>query len=387
MRGVCVFCEQWIIDSLTRLTRRSRHFDRRSLSDIQASLQATGCWLCTHVLTGELEGDSGDGSGILVADSLGGYELDFTAEKELEYASSNLMPTIRDVTNAVTRSSDDQALVDRLENFYASADINPRAALHYILYADGQDGAVNAHSLMQYPDPYLLMIERTVTDTDGRALNSMRREQVKAWLSQCVCEDSLALEDRSFVPPGPFVPKRLLRIEQRSDVTAHLVETSQQHLTVQYATLSHIWGQAHFVTLNQANIHQYYDSIPSEDLTSTFRQTIAVCADLDIQYLWIDSLCIVQDSEHGRDWLEHAPVMHLVYQHSILNIAACSSDKPGHGLFSTFDPDFCKDFVVDVLDNYHDRIFRYSHQPSQACSDWEGLPLFHRSWYAEFTSP
>ncbi|KAK6836788.1 HET-domain-containing protein [Apiospora arundinis] len=57
---------------------------------------------------------------------------------------------------------------------------------------------------------------------------------------------------------------------------------------------------------------------------------------LGIRYIWIDSLCIIQNSE--EDWRTEAATMGNVYQHALLNLAATHGNDGHAGLFTFQDP-------------------------------------------------
>ncbi|CAH0024515.1 unnamed protein product [Clonostachys rhizophaga] len=76
--------------------------------------------------------------------------------------------------------------------------------------------------------------------------------------------------------------------------------------------------------------------LPMSKLPSTFRDAVLVLHQLGIQYLWIDSLCIKQDSR--EEWLREAPRMQQVYGSAAVNIVAAHVDNPESGLFHTRDP-------------------------------------------------
>ncbi|RKK72095.1 hypothetical protein BFJ69_g10358 [Fusarium oxysporum] len=63
----------------------------------------------------------------------------------------------------------------------------------------------------------------------------------------------------------------------------------------------------------------------------TFQDTIIVCRKVNIEYLWIDPLCIIQDDEH--DWAVESPKMCDVYQNAYLTIAAAAAHNSSEGLF------------------------------------------------------
>ncbi|PVH80857.1 HET-domain-containing protein, partial [Cadophora sp. DSE1049] len=79
------------------------------------------------------------------------------------------------------------------------------------------------------------------------------------------------------------------------------------------------------------NVTDLYEGIPLEELPQTFRDAITVCRAMNIGYVWIDSLCIIQDSE--QDWAAEARLMGQVYECCIVNIAATGFDDGAKGFF------------------------------------------------------
>ncbi len=78
------------------------------------------------------------------------------------------------------------------------------------------------------------------------------------------------------------------------------------------------------------------DSIDLEHLPLTYRETIAFVRKLGIQYLWIDSLCIIQDDRD--DWRREAAGMASIYRNSYLVISAARSPAADGGLFASLTP-------------------------------------------------
>lgn len=58
-------------------------------------------------------------------------------------------------------------------------------------------------------------------------------------------------------------------------------------------------------------------------MSQTFRDAIHITIGLGLRYLWIDSLCILQDSQ--EDWVAESAKMSDVYRHAFLTISAFSS--------------------------------------------------------------
>ena len=65
--------------------------------------------------------------------------------------------------------------------------------------------------------------------------------------------------------------------------------------------------------------------IPFDIIPKTIQEAIIVTRRLGIRYLWVDTLCIIQDS--GEDWLMEAKNISNVYRNSVLTIAASAADS------------------------------------------------------------
>lgn len=73
--------------------------------------------------------------------------------------------------------------------------------------------------------------------------------------------------------------------------------------------------------------------IPWFELPKTFQEAIALTRKLGVRYLWIDSLCIIQDDHHG--WEVESAKMATIYSLSYLTIAATHAADSQQGCFST----------------------------------------------------
>lgn len=104
-----------------------------------------------------------------------------------------------------------------------------------------------------------------------------------------------------------------------------------------YASLSHCWGGADVPTLTSRTITGLKQGISPDKLPRTFSEAVAAVRGLGIRHLWIDSLCIVQDS--ADDWASEAGIMGDVYTNSTLNIMATASRDSHGGLYRNRDPE------------------------------------------------
>lgn len=154
----------------------------------------------------------------------------------------------------------------------------------------------------------------------------------RIWLEKCETDHNCeTLRTQSTLDPE-WNPKRLIDITNTA--VPRLLEPHLElprHLC-RYATLSHCWGSnPDFITLTTENFAQFCKGIAIDILPQSFRDAITVCSHLNIRYIWIDSLCILQDSH--PDWLLHAAEMSSVYQNCYLNLSLDAAENPRQGAF------------------------------------------------------
>ncbi|OBT86755.1 hypothetical protein VE02_04233 [Pseudogymnoascus sp. 03VT05] len=106
--------------------------------------------------------------------------------------------------------------------------------------------------------------------------------------------------------------------------------------TGRFATLSHRGPpQMSFkrLTTTQNNLSEHCERIELDKLPRTFRDAINITRELGLQYIWIDSLCIVQDSP--EDWTFEVSYMTDVYRNAYVTLAADMAHNSDAGLFVT----------------------------------------------------
>ncbi|KAK0648659.1 heterokaryon incompatibility protein-domain-containing protein, partial [Cercophora newfieldiana] len=67
------------------------------------------------------------------------------------------------------------------------------------------------------------------------------------------------------------------------------------------------------------------------DLPKTLQDAVDVTRALQVPYLWVDSLCIIQDDVDGRDWRIESAKMDRIYEGSFLTISATSAQAVTEG--------------------------------------------------------
>ncbi|KAL1946195.1 hypothetical protein VTO73DRAFT_15322 [Trametes versicolor] len=96
-----------------------------------------------------------------------------------------------------------------------------------------------------------------------------------------------------------------------------------------YLALSYVWGEEQPHQTTTSNVSAYSAGIDAFLLPQTIRDAISVTHTLGFQYLWADSLCIVQDSD--EDKLHELGRMHLIYRYAYFTIIAASAERVSDG--------------------------------------------------------
>jgi Heterokaryon incompatibility protein (HET) len=205
-----------------------------------------------------------------------------------------------------------------------------------------------------------------------------------AWARKCIssCKDEHIICQNSAVPvpQTPFTPTRLLRVNKKDSQDVRLVDMTKlwnestvedgeeieiqqvvesrrkiqnkmeaanspeaytdlnvtDELKVDYIALSHCWGGKIDSRLVKDNISAKMKSIDVNDLPKNFQHAVSITHQLGYEYLWIDSLCIIQDDQ--SDWKQESAKMGLVYSNAICVISATGSANSHGGCSFPKDP-------------------------------------------------
>ncbi|PWY80781.1 HET-domain-containing protein [Aspergillus sclerotioniger CBS 115572] len=204
---------------------------------------------------------------------------------------------------------------------------------------------------------------------------------IDRWISRCIqthtaCNNHVGKN---------FLPSRLLELETAGNERLfRVVERHQVEPGERYITLSHCWGgnpSNNALILRDDTFHSLSKYQPLSTLPKTFRDAFSIIERLNVRYLWIDRLCIFQDSR--QDWQRESALMGEVYQNSLLSISALGSSNDDGGCFFPRDPAAVAPTIVNLcLDNpSNPQPYRFSLEKGWA---WRLLfdpePLPRRGW-------
>jgi hypothetical protein len=128
-----------------------------------------------------------------------------------------------------------------------------------------------------------------------------------------------------------MLPKRVIDVGPPDGSALPYLHLSQGE-NANYIALSYCWGKLPTVTTTSKTIQERILGMPLETLPQTYVDAIKITRKLGIRYLWIDALCIIQDSL--EDWKEQSALMGSIYRSAWLTIAALASTSSQDGVLN-----------------------------------------------------
>ncbi|KAK8130877.1 hypothetical protein PG984_007315 [Apiospora sp. TS-2023a] len=203
------------------------------------------------------------------------------------------------------------------------------------------------------------------------------RAIVADWLDRCVkthptCKPPPAQKEGSSSRPS--------RVLDCSTATPKLLVVRDDTPPFPYATVSHCWGAHMPLCLLSSNLAALQVSIPVAQLSRTFQDAIQILPWLGLSHLWIDSLCIIQDSP--EDWARESALMADVYSNSHCNVAAAHAADGTYGCFIERDPGLVAPLKVELNWGSVPGVY-YAVQPEIWQQDVLETPLNSRAWVCQ----
>lgn len=191
--------------------------------------------------------------------------------------------------------------------------------------------------------------------------------QAKVWYLNCRRGHPACHADTD----AHFRPSRLVYLGDHQRIRLHTNKEYPEGLT--YMTLSHCWGEGQLTRLQKNNEEAFRQAISWDSLPQTFMDAIRVARSLGSEYLWIDSLCIVQDSL--EDWCRESATMRDVYRNSMCNIAASSAANSHEGCLYPRNPRFLEPARLPWPSAASDDFYLINGAGLEA-----SYPLYTRAW-------
>jgi hypothetical protein len=161
---------------------------------------------------------------------------------------------------------------------------------------------------------------------------------VRSWIKECegheTCKKAFLEKDHG------YLPTRLIHLSTTAEgnqIVARLVSSSelnqQDHQHIKYTTVSHRWGIGDLgpLTTTRALEPIHRKEIDPAKIPKTFMDAFRVTLSIGVEYIWIDSLCILQDD--ALDWELESACMFEIYGGGFLNIAAMDAKDGSEGCY------------------------------------------------------
>ncbi|KAI0427322.1 HET-domain-containing protein [Xylaria sp. FL1042] len=194
-----------------------------------------------------------------------------------------------------------------------------------------------------HEDPLVLVLFRSPTGrprVDGFEVGRLQSDPnlgseanfdlARLWLSTCQNEHTECVKNYM-----PQLPTRVIDVGVKN-CNQNLRLAIPRGERSPYVALSHCWGGQVSPLLLNDNIGDFKSVIRFQELPATFQDAITITRELNIRYLWIDSLCIIQNSK--QDWGQESKKMGLYYGNSTLTIYASSAESSTSGIFQQRTP-------------------------------------------------
>jgi len=204
--------------------------------------------------------------------------------------------------------------------------------------------------------------------------------KIRTLLLDCEANHSSCILGRS--RDLPSLPNRVLEIlneEEELTIRLHISESEERG---SYAALSYCWGGPQRFTLKSMNLNSMVRGIALTILPRTILDAITVTRKLGMRFLWVDSLCIIQDS--AEDKIHEISEMGDIYKNANITIVAANASTFEYGfLLERPTPELCP-IPIQLGPNvsgtaYLDK-YGFDHQ-----IDEFDEPLFRRGWaFQEF---
>ncbi|OIW32526.1 HET-domain-containing protein [Coniochaeta ligniaria NRRL 30616] len=337
MNRRCKFCAGLSISHLVELAEKefvSRNFPKEayyrhheSFSDLERSASG-GCDLCQ-----------------LILDCFKGAEHEYTWPREWKGSDSDLDTSMYaaakalDVSDVKISIEADQCFSgDKIEHVRVFDTLVVQVGIDEESHRDPEGDAEYDDSLQALPALLLtLRVPRDkVTLVRGFQIGRIQVEAslgsevyfelAKNWLERCRTNHSACNSNEP-----PELPTRVIDVGLAKDST-NLRILSSQGLRAEYLALSHCWGGRITPVLTTETLAVFKEALPYAELSPNFQDAITIARRLGFRYLWIDSLCIIQDSR--ADWEHESGRMAAVYGDATLTISAMASSASNVGILT-----------------------------------------------------
>ncbi|KAJ4421545.1 hypothetical protein N0V82_003683 [Gnomoniopsis sp. IMI 355080] len=167
-------------------------------------------------------------------------------------------------------------------------------------------------------------------DREPGSEGSIRK--IKNMMARCSINHDFCKKAEALVSQIRRLPKRVVEVGPADNTGIRVFEHAydDEIRKEKYIALSHTWGSTRHTLLKHDNSKQMKRNVPHDELPSLYQDAIAITRRFGYQYIWIDSLCIIQGDDH--DFAAEGAKMALIYEGAEFVLAASSAPNGDAGL-------------------------------------------------------
>ncbi|KAH6714411.1 heterokaryon incompatibility protein-domain-containing protein [Leptodontidium sp. MPI-SDFR-AT-0119] len=177
------------------------------------------------------------------------------------------------------------------------------------------------HAYTSRGNPSAICLQEIDIDLDVAGYDSS--EKIRAQLQKCC-----AKHEQCGKASTPALPSRVIDVGHKDGSTTPKLHVTKHQEFGPYVALSYCWGGQQETTTSK-NITARTKELSLAELPPTIKDAVAVTRSLGIRYLWVDALCIIQDSP--TDKTNEIALMGEIYKNSTITVAAGNATSVGEG--------------------------------------------------------
>jgi Heterokaryon incompatibility protein (HET) len=149
--------------------------------------------------------------------------------------------------------------------------------------------------------------------------SSPAEDIARFWLEDCRTRHERCMSET------PMLPKRVIDVVSGPEPFLFISQCKRDR----YAALSYCFGNYPTLTTTESTLLERQAGMQMATLPKTVRDAVTWTRQLGLQYLWTDSLCILQDNL--TDWEVELSTMADIYRDATVTIAATAASHAGSG--------------------------------------------------------
>lgn len=244
---------------------------------------------------------------------------------------NNLQNTVRVTIGFRTKNGDIISKSRRTEQTITVI-INNRPNSAYYIYTDASTSSIPHDFCFPSQGPCICVGNNASGCISAREIISRVSSPSSNHLAAECLEECIHNHELCPKPHPSILPTRIIDCTNPDKprlVITGLNACAEQSSHHRYVALSYVWGEAQQHNTRINNVDSYTQGIDTNLIPQTIKDAMAATHAFRIQYLWVDALCILQDSE--EDKAKEIAQMGNIYRNAYFTIIAASAQRASQG--------------------------------------------------------